>query len=161
MGKLAERLGDPARSGVYRVEVTEALEEAAGIAGLPIVRAGLRATAESRLLDACSQAVARRGFPGWAAFSAALAEPAPAGQRGQVVLVDGFEALLDEHVAPLAPLFEALESAAASHRQQGRHFFAVFLDPGRRLALNPLYDRRRHAPSAVPAHAVEDTGGDS
>lgn len=29
MGKLAERLADPKRSGVYRVETTEALEEAA------------------------------------------------------------------------------------------------------------------------------------
>lgn len=161
MGKLAERLGDPARSGVYRVEVTEALEEAAGIAGLPIVRADLRATCGSRLLDACSQAVVPRSVAGWPDFSAALAEPPSEGQRGQVVLVDGFERLLDDHADPLAPLLDALESAAARHRQQDRHFFAVFLDPGRRLSLAPLYDRRRQAQAAMPAPVAELTGGDS
>lgn len=38
MGKLAERLGDPGRSGVYRVETTEALEEAAALNGFALHR---------------------------------------------------------------------------------------------------------------------------
>lgn len=38
MGKLAERLADPGRSGVYRVESTEALEEAAALNGFVLHR---------------------------------------------------------------------------------------------------------------------------
>lgn len=38
MGKLAERLADPGRSGVYRVESTEALEEAAALNGFALQR---------------------------------------------------------------------------------------------------------------------------
>lgn len=41
MGKLAERLADAARSGVYRVETTEALEEAAGLNGFSLARVSL------------------------------------------------------------------------------------------------------------------------
>ena len=38
MGKLAERLADASRSGVYRVESTEALEEAVGLNGFALAR---------------------------------------------------------------------------------------------------------------------------
>jgi hypothetical protein len=38
MGKLAERLADAKRSGIYRVETTEALEEAAALNGFALER---------------------------------------------------------------------------------------------------------------------------
>ena len=38
MGKLAERLADAARSGVYRVASTEAVEEAAALNGYRVLR---------------------------------------------------------------------------------------------------------------------------
>ena len=38
MGKLAGRLADPLRSGLYRVEATEALEEAAALNGFLLER---------------------------------------------------------------------------------------------------------------------------
>src|SRR5690606_3398827 len=53
MGKLAERLADERRSGVYRVEVTDALEEAAAIDGFPIARVRLDDVGNTPLLEAC------------------------------------------------------------------------------------------------------------
>jgi len=38
MGKLAERLADPSRSGVYRIRTTEAIEEAAALNGYRLLR---------------------------------------------------------------------------------------------------------------------------
>jgi hypothetical protein len=50
MGKLAERLADPARAGVYRVETTEALEEAAALNRYRLERIALDGAAQP-LLD--------------------------------------------------------------------------------------------------------------
>ncbi|HEX6320620.1 MAG TPA: hypothetical protein VFZ84_17315 [Burkholderiales bacterium] len=37
MGKLAERLADPSRSGVYRIRTTEVIEEAAALNGYSLL----------------------------------------------------------------------------------------------------------------------------
>lgn len=160
MGKLAERLGDERRSGVYRVEVTDALEEAAGIVGLPIVSACLNAASAGHLLADCVRATALQPAPDWAAFAAALADPSWTPAPGRILLIEGFEPLLEADLRILAPLIAALESAAAGHRLRGERFFAVFLDPGRRLALDPLYDRRRLSALAPACHAIQDNGGE-
>lgn len=104
MGKLAERLADPQRSGIYRVETTEALEEAAALNGFRLER--------------CD------GVP--AALGA---------QDGRVLLFPA--AVLTE------ALQGALELAAARSRERGLCYFAVFLDPGARLSLPPLYNWQR------------------
>lgn len=161
MGKLAERLADEKRTGVYRTEVTDALEEAAGIVGLPIVRADLRDCSADRLLADCAQAVASRPLNGWDAFAAAIADPAWTPAPGRVLLVAGFESLLHDDARALAPLLAALESAAAQHRLRAERFFAVFLDPGRRVVLDPLYDRRRLSAASLPAHTAQDKGEDA
>jgi len=161
MGKLAERLADEKRTGVYRTEVTDALEEAAGIVGLPIVRVDLRDSSGDRLLADSAQAAVARPLAGWDAFAAALADPAWTPAPGRVLLIEGFEELLDDGAGSLEPLVAALDSAAAQHRLRGERFFAVFLDPGRRVALEPLYDRRRLASTTAPAHAAANQGGDS
>ncbi|TXL65287.1 hypothetical protein [Zeimonas arvi] len=140
MGKLAERLADKSRAGVYRVEVTEALEEAAGIVGLPIVRLSLRGTTADRLPGECGQA---------------------ADAPGQILLIDDFDDLARRDADALRPLIAALASAADRHRSRGDNFFAVFLDPGRLLAIGPLYDRRRHSSRSMPIEAILEKGEES
>jgi hypothetical protein len=157
MGKLAERLADQRRSGVYRVEVTEALEEAAGIVGLGIVSFPLRGVAADRLLASCVRAVSAARLESWDALAAAFAEPACAAGPGRVLLFVGFEDLLRRESNALEPLIAALQSAAARHRLEGRRFFAVFLDPTRALAIDPLYDRRRHSAMSVSADTATAT----
>jgi hypothetical protein len=87
----------------------------------------------------------------WDALAAALAEPAWAPASGRALLFVGFEDLLRHESNALEPLIAALQSAAALHRLEGRRFFAVFLDPTRALAIDPLYDRRRHSAMSVSA----------
>jgi hypothetical protein len=68
MGKLAERLADAKRSGIYRVETTGALEEAAALNGFALERVALtdcaraiRAGDGRVLLFNCAEAGARNG----------------------------------------------------------------------------------------------------
>ena len=140
MGKLAERLADQSRTGVYRVEVTEALEEAAGIVGLPIVRVSLRGATADRLPGECEQA---------------------ASAPGRILLIDDFDDLARRNADGLRSLIAALESAADRHRSRGDSFFAVFLDPSRLLAIGPLYDRRRHSSLSMPTEAILAKGEES
>lgn len=157
MGKLAERLADERRSGVYRVEVTDALEEAAAIDGFPIQHVRLDGVGIAGLREACARALATRDDGNWATFAAALADPAWSPAPGHVLLFSGFEALVRREPDALAPLMAALQAAAARRRLQGLKFFAAFLDPTRTLSLDPLYDRRRHSSTAVAP--VNDKGG--
>lgn len=157
MGKLAERLADERRSGVYRIEVTDALEEAAAIDGFPIIRVELERVDSARLHAACARALDARTDGHWADLAARLADPAWSPASGHVVLFSGFEAMVRRDPDVLAPLFAALQAAAARRRMQGLRFFVAFLDPTRMLALDPLYDRRRHSSTAVAR--VNDKGG--
>jgi hypothetical protein len=160
MGKLAERLADERRTGVYRVEVTDALEEAAGIVGLPIARVSLHDARAQRLLDVCAEAVKCGPTRDWDGFAAALADAAFTPPPGRVVLVECFDALLRLDPHALDRPIAALQSAAAQHCAHGRRFFAVFLDPDRRVMLDPLYDRRRHRAAAASEAAADNHGGD-
>lgn len=157
MGKLAERLADERRSGVYRLEVTDALEEAAAIDGFPIVRVALDDAEGGQLLAACARALALRVDGDWAGLATALADPAWSPAAGHVLLFSGFEALVRREPDALAPLLATLRAAAARRRMQGLRFFAAFLDPTRTLSLDPLYDRRRH--SATTTSRETDQGG--
>jgi len=116
MGKLAERLSDARRSGVYRVETTEALEEAAGLNGFALERFALAVPS---------------------------AVPAPAGSRrdGCVLLFTGFEPLA--HNGALKLLLGELEAHAKGCSEEGARYFAVFLDPSGMLPLPPLYNWQR------------------
>jgi hypothetical protein len=116
MGKLAERYGDAARSGVYRVRDAAVPRAAAAEAGI-------------RTLDASAAALADGG---WDAFAKALCVPA-------VVLVAGAGALARSEYSDLV---EALESVAQGARARGEPFFAVMLDPAAELDLPGLYKER-------------------
>ena len=126
MGKLAERLADPLRSGVYRIEATDAVEEAAALNGYLLARVSLPA-----LDDVRRAAEAAYG-------------------KGEVTVFSGFESLLSEAPFALAPLLAALEITAAQQRARKAPFFAAFLDPAGLLALAPLYNWRKHALAAGP-----------
>ena len=101
MGKLAERLADPSRSGVYRIRTTEAIEEAAGLNGYRLLRLEGKsipsALPEVVLLEEAD-----------AALLAALKEHATgARKRGECF----FAALVDpEEKAALAPLYNDKKS---------------------------------------------------
>ena len=129
MGKLAERLADARRSGVYRVEATDVLEEAAALNGFALARIGLDDVSGSALDNVCTRALA------------ACAD-------GHVLLFSGFESLVRGAPGALEPLLSALDAAAGGRRADGLRFFAAFLDPSGILPLAPLYNRRQHSPSS-------------
>jgi hypothetical protein len=128
MGKLAERLADVRRSGVYRVEITDALEEAVALNGFALARVPLDGAVNGAMSRLCAEA---------------LSLPA------NVLLFTGFETLLRGAPDALQPLLSALDAAAAERRAAGLPFFAAFLDPTGVLPLGPLYNWRRQAPHAI------------
>lgn len=123
MGKLAERLADARRSGVYRVEITDALEEAVGLNGFALARVPLDRASNGAFAGLCAEALSL---------------------RTNVLLFTGFEALLRGAPGALAPLLSALDAAAAERRAAGLPFFAAFLDPAGLLPLGPLYNWHRN-----------------
>ncbi len=116
MGKLAERYGDAARSGVYGVRDasiprTAAMEAEAFLVEIPAGRLEAEWAQIEQLLGA--QAV-----------------------RVRVLLVEGAAALaFSEHEGML----RRLSAVALAGREAGRPLFAVLVDPDGRLALPPLY----------------------
>ena len=157
MGKLAERLADERRSGVYRLEATDALEEAAAINGFPIAHVRLDDVRSDPLREACAGVLSPRTSASWPSFAAALADPAWSPAPGHVLLFSGFEGLVRREPDALDPLLAALQAAATRRRLNGSKFFAAFLDPTRTLSLDPLYDRRRHL-STANARVIETEG---
>ena len=120
MGKLAERLSDARRSGVSRVEATDALEEAVMLNGFSLTRIALDEIPNGAL----------SGLP---AEAASLTD-------GRVFLFSGFEALVRADAGALDELLARLRTIAAEHQEAGLRFFAVFLDPQAILPLAQLYN---------------------
>jgi len=67
------------------------------------------------------------------------AAAAEAGRASQVLLLEGVDRLAPEEVEIIVA---ALQHVAAVRRESGSPFFAVLVDPGRRLALPPLYKEK-------------------
>lgn len=120
MGKLAERYGDPARSGVYRVRDAAIPRAAAIEAGAVLLELGAAALADG----------------GWPRVEEAIRAPGP---RACVVLIPDAAALA--RLGDPGKL-EALQAAAQSCRATDRPFFAVLVDPEGQFALPPLYHER-------------------
>ena len=114
MGRLAERLADLKRSGVYRVETAEALEEAVAIDGFALVRVSGPQTG-----------------PDWQACLTPRDD-------GRVLLIGGCAALPRRDAGLWDLLMGMLTAAAVEHRAAGLRFFAVFVDPEGALPLAPL-----------------------
>lgn len=57
----------------------------------------------------------------------------------EVVLIEGLDALPPEDYQAI---LATLERVAAAHRERGKPFFAVLIDPRRKLALPTLYKEK-------------------
>jgi hypothetical protein len=62
-----------------------------------------------------------------------------AGSGTQVLILEGLDSLRAED---LQPILAALERVAAAHREHGKPFFAVLIDPRKRMPLPNLYKEK-------------------
>lgn len=129
MSRLLERLSDPARSGVYRVTRPDEVLDAVRGSGLALARVDLRQPA----LDAFAKALEFPDWFGrnWDALEDCLTDLSWRQADGYVVLLEGG--------AAEGMLLDVLASTAEFWAGQGKPFFAVFVDPARRLELRDLF----------------------
>ena len=132
MSKLLQRLSDPARSGVYRTRDEQAILEATRAAPLDVAVV----EAKENLFDSLSRAL---DFPSWFgrnwdALEDVLADLSWRKGDGHVVIFRSYPA--DE---TLGILIDVLRSSAEYWTGRGKPFFAVFVDPAKKLALPDLY----------------------
>ena len=129
MGKLLERLMDPARSGVYRVTRPDELRDALRGSSLAVATVDLR----QPVFEAFARALAFPDWFGrnWDALEDCLSDLSWREAAGHVVILEGH----DES----GILTDVLRSAAQFWAARGKPFFAVFVDPQRRLKLEDLF----------------------
>ena len=134
MGKLLERLSDPARSGVYRVAHANDVTDA--------VRGSKLASAEINISNNVFEAFAAAlAFPdwfgrNWDALEDCLSDLSWRKADGHVLLITAFDTVARDD---LGVLRDVLAAAAEFWSGRGRPFFAVFVDPRGTLALPVLY----------------------
>jgi barstar (barnase inhibitor) len=132
VSKLLQRLRDPARSGIYRTSAAQAIEEATRGSALDVVTIDAAAS----VFDAMARAL---DFPdwfgaNWDALEDCLSDLSWRKREGHVLLLRSYPAG-DE----LGLLTDVLRSVADYWAGRGKPFFAVFVDPQKRLALPDLY----------------------
>jgi hypothetical protein len=132
MGKLLQRLTDPARSGVYRTIDERAIQDATRDAKLDVVAV----EAEEKLFDSLSRAL---DFPqwfgrNWDALEDVLDDLSWRKGDGHVLVFRSYPAGEE-----LGILLDVLRSSAEYWAGRGKPFFAVFIDPARKLALPDLF----------------------
>lgn len=132
MGKLGQRLTDASRSGVYRASAATAVVDAARESGVDLARIDARDDVLERMAKALQ-------FPAWFggnwdALEDCLGDLSWRPGCAHVLLFDAYPRGDD-----LGVLLDVLRTTAEYWAERGRAFFAVFLDPGRRLALPDLY----------------------
>jgi hypothetical protein len=132
MSKLLARLQDAARSGVYRATRDADILEATRGSDLDVVSLDC----EGNILDALARQL---GFPdwfggNWDALEDCLGDLSWRADAGRVLVFRSW-APGDE----LGTLVDVLRSSAEYWAGRGRPFFAVFIDPARKLALPDLY----------------------
>ena len=145
MGQLAQRLLDPARSGVYRAislpAVVEAAREAPSLRCDEIDLGAIRT--KEALLDRMARSLAFPDWFGrnWDALEDCLSDLSWTGAEGHVLCLKGGEALeADDREI----LLDVLRAVAESWRARRRPFFAVFPDlPGPYAGLPELHRARR------------------
>lgn len=131
MSKLLQRLRDPKRSGVYRVSDGQAILEATAGSDLDVVTIDA-----AKPLEGIARALAfPQWFGGnWDALEDSLGDLSWRKGAGHVLLFehypsgDGLDMLVD-----------VLRSVAEFWAGQAKPFFAVFVDPARKLPLPDLY----------------------
>lgn len=135
MSKLLERLRDPVRSGVYRVARGDAVDE--------VLRGATFDAAEIDLQggDALRAIAAALRFPdwfgnNWDALEDCLGDLSWRKGDGHVFLLRNWQKLPPDD---LGVLIDVLRSSAEFWSGRGRPFFAVLVDPAKKLALPPLH----------------------
>jgi len=132
MSKLLQRLCDAKRSGVYRASHAAAILEATSGSDLDVVEVH----AGSKPLEKMARSLAFPEWFGgnWDALEDALGDLSWRKGRGHVLVLTGYPEGDERGV-----LIEVLRSSAEYWAGRGKPFFAVFIDPARKLALPELY----------------------
>jgi RNAse (barnase) inhibitor barstar len=131
MGRLLQRLEDPARSGVYRAARADEIVEATRGTALKVVR-----IAGSKKIDLLENIAEALAFPewfgrNWDALEDCLTDLSWNQAAGYVLI---FENARSNDV-----MTDILASAAEFWRGRGKPFFAVFIDPARKMPLPDLF----------------------
>lgn len=133
MSKLLQRLRDPSRSGVYRARAAESILDATRDSGLDVV------TLEVKPDDVFGSLAGALGFPAWFganwdALEDCLSDLSWRPGAGHVLI-------FASHPAgdALGVLLDVLRASAEYWAGRGKPFFAVLLDPAKKLALPDLY----------------------
>ena len=137
MGKLTQRLTDAARSGVYRAQRCDEIVDAARGTRLDLARVDFGGAPDKEaLLERLALAL---GFPAWFGANWDALEDCLSDLPGE-----GYVVLFENPKAgdELGILVDVLRSSAESWAGRGKPFFAVFIDPGRRLALPDLFTEK-------------------
>jgi hypothetical protein len=127
MSELLQRLGDAAKSGVYRTSHGDDILDA--LRGSNVALAHVEVTGAAGKEALLARIAKALSFPewfggNWDALEESLADLAWSGTRGCVVLFEGAEALPE---ADRAELCEVLAAAAQTWKERQRPFFAVFV----------------------------------
>ena len=136
MGKLLERLKDPARSGVYRV--SRADETVKAVRGSELSFAIIPISEKTELMQTIAKAL---GFPNWFggnwdALEDCLTDFSWREAAGHVLVFEGSRGLAEDDAGIL---IDVLTAAAEFWAGQGKPFCAVFVDPKRVLELADLF----------------------
>lgn len=138
MSKLRERLSDPAKSGVYRSAHARDILDALAGSGHDIASVRLGAGKQAMLAGIAAALDFPQWFgENWDALEECLTDLSWRKGAGHVLLFSQAEAGDDLEI-----LLDVLESAGEYWRERGHPFFAVFVDPARRLALPDLYSEK-------------------
>jgi RNAse (barnase) inhibitor barstar len=134
MGKLLERLQDASRSGAYRARSDVAILEAARGSLLDVVPIELSSDVFGVLAKSLD-------FPewfgrNWDALEDCLSDLSWRKASGHVLIFRNFEALDQDQRGILS---DVLASSAEFWAGRGKPFFAVFIDPERKLSLPELF----------------------
>ena len=132
MSKLLQRLSDAKRSGVYRASGTPAIRDATQGSELDVVYLDAGERALERIAEALD-------FPGWFggnwdALEDMLGDLSWRKGAGHVLVFTTYPTG-DER----GMLIEVLRASAEYWAGRGKPFFAVLIDPARKLALPELY----------------------
>jgi len=142
MSKLAQRLNDAKRSGAYRVPGSEEIEDAARGTRLDLAAVDLSGVDDGEaLLERLARSL---GFPdwfggNWDALEDCLCDLSWRPGEGHVLVLRGAAELPAEQFGVLV---DVLATCAAYWAEQGRPFFAAFVDPQRELALPELFRQK-------------------
>ena len=136
MAKLIQRLQDPAKSGAYRASSIDAVADA--LRGSRIELARVPLAAKDGLLEGIASAL---GFPGWFggnwdALEDCLTDLSWRPAQGYVLVFEGNGPIPRDD---LGVLIDVLGAAAEFWAAAGKPFFAVFIDPQRKIGLPDLF----------------------